>query len=322
MAVVLALRLPPLGMSVISEVDNDGKVIQMDARMLRGEAVEGMRRMREEEGLTLFGDELPEEDEDEYLVRMEQPGQWMNGPALSALGIRHKIKAYCCYIDSKLKDRDQLVLVDCTLGREGSVAIVLCWSGQHYEPLGRWDPDARRYTYRFNSDQVEQLVRTEARECIEAWFNIRKPGADQVIEGVSDIKMLGKLNAKRKRLQIDYFVLREQQAITAEVVNNKIAELEMLEQGEDWSTISQQLKKALSGRGSVGAAKKRVCDGLWVMEDQNVLSIDADGWDRIRSEDRKVVEDFRKEHIWRRMLLCAKIREKKPEWFSTASAKA
>ena len=299
---------------VVSSDDVDGMPTQADARALRAQAVDEMRRMRGEQGCALFGDEhRPDEIEEGYLARMERPGEWLNGAALGALGVRHQVKVFCCFREAGKVIGDRLCLMDCTLGTKSDLAVVLCWSGQHYEPLGRCDSDTRRYVYRFPADAVEQVVRTDARQCLDAWFQLKK-GGHTIIEGITDASMLGKLDAKCRQLQIDFLVLREAQGITEQVVDNKIEQLERMIGGDEELNIRKVLKKSLSGRGSV-APIKRGGNGVWLCEDQSVLSLKEDGCDRHNSVERDVVESFRREHIWRRMLLCARMREKRPEWF-------
>ena len=319
MAVVLASNVPPVGQAVIIE-HVEGRLTQWDASTLRAEAVAEMRRYRRETTDLLLGDDhLPNESQEQYLARMERPGEWMNGAALGALGVRHHIKVICCFRDPSGEAQHPLGCLDCTSGVDAAVAVILCWTGQHYEPLGRWDDVAGKYVYQFRTDEVDHVTRTDARECLEAWLQSTLPGADVAIKGVTDKELLIRLNEKRRTLQLDFLILHEDQAVTPHVIDKQIERLERMRDGVEWKDICRQLKKSLSGRGSV-APVKRGSGENWVCEDQSVLSLREDGWDRHSSTDREMVEAFRKEHIWRRMLMCAMMREKRPQWVPQAGS--
>ena len=99
------------------------------------------------------------------------------------------------------------------------------------------------------------------------WLNGRTR-RERPVDGVTDVNLL----RTHSQLQIDFLILREQQEITEEMVDDKVAHLERGQQGEDGPRVLQQLKKALRGRGSMKAVKHGR-DGVWSCEDQSVLRI-------------------------------------------------
>lgn len=300
--------IPPIEKDGNCVCSSMGVALSVDPVLLRSQAVEWMRKKSTSTDLPLFGDESKKnESQPEYLDRMGMVTSWMDGPALVAFGLLYQVRVFTCIKGQK----KPFQCIELTSGSTADEAVVVCYSGTHYEPLGQLNDTKTDYIFCFPSDRVKDIVENEAADVITNWFELSALGETY---GITDVEVVRSLITKRTKLKIDTMIFHETREITEEVAIEKIAMLELLMEGDDAEAVRAHLRKASSGHGGISAAKRSEDNAVWVVEDASVLSLQPDGVDRFVSTSKTAAENFRREHTWRRMLLMAMIYQVKPQW--------